>query len=70
MFAHDTARETVVFTPVTFQCIYNVCRAGAHTIDKISILRWGSLALIDQNLYDNMTIKHIYEIDYLVCKSQ
>ena len=56
---------------VTFLYIYcNVCRAGAHTIDKISILRWGSLALIDQNLYDNIPIKHIYEIDYLVFKSQ
>ena len=43
---------------------------NAHTIGYISILRWGSLALIDQNLYDNMTIKHIYEIDYLVFKSK
>ena len=43
-----------------FMCnvsIYIVMYAerNAHTIDKISILRWGSLALIDQKLYDNIT---------------
>ena len=55
---------------VTFLCIYCNVERNAHTISYISILRWGSLALIDQKLYDNMTIKHIYEIDYLVFKSQ